>query len=78
MAYQVLARKWRPKTFAELTGQEHVVTALTRALESPRVVSWAFDHYLNIAPPSFVAEVLERVPRRPRTGAFRPSEALGT
>ena len=33
MAYQVLARKWRPKTFAELTGQEHVVTALTRALE---------------------------------------------
>jgi len=33
VAYQVLARKWRPKTFAELTGQEHVVTALTRALE---------------------------------------------
>ena len=28
MTYQVLARKWRPKTFAELAGQEHVVTAL--------------------------------------------------
>src|SRR5437879_3363652 len=33
MSYQVLARKWRPKTFAELVGQEHVVTALTNALE---------------------------------------------
>src|SRR5437762_13040700 len=32
MSYQVLARKWRPKTFAELVGQEHVVTALTNAL----------------------------------------------
>jgi DNA polymerase-3 subunit gamma/tau len=32
MSYQVLARKWRPKTFAELTGQGHVVTALQNAL----------------------------------------------
>jgi DNA polymerase-3 subunit gamma/tau len=32
MTYQALARKWRPKTFAELAGQEHVVTALTNAL----------------------------------------------
>jgi len=32
MSYQVLARKWRPKTFAELSGQEHVVTALSNAL----------------------------------------------
>ena len=41
MSYQVLARKWRPKTFAELVGQEHVVTALTNALDArpaaPRV-----------------------------------------
>src|SRR5512144_1852376 len=29
MTYQVLARKWRPKTFAELVGQAHVVQALT-------------------------------------------------
>ena len=33
MTYQALARKWRPRTFAELTGQEHVVRALTNALE---------------------------------------------
>ncbi|HVC49761.1 MAG TPA: DNA polymerase III subunit gamma/tau [Burkholderiales bacterium] len=33
MAYLVLARKWRPKTFTELVGQEHVVKALTNALD---------------------------------------------
>ncbi len=33
MTYQALARKWRPKTFAELSGQEHVVRALSNALE---------------------------------------------
>ena len=32
MAYQVLARKWRPGTFAELVGQQHVVRALSNAL----------------------------------------------
>jgi DNA polymerase-3 subunit gamma/tau len=37
MSYQVLARKWRPKTFAELVGQEHVVTALTNALTRGRL-----------------------------------------
>ncbi|WP_461057045.1 DNA polymerase III subunit gamma/tau [Silanimonas algicola] len=37
MAYLVLARKWRPKRFAELVGQEHVVRALSNALESGRV-----------------------------------------
>jgi DNA polymerase III subunit gamma/tau len=37
MTYQVLARKWRPKTFAELAGQEHVITALTNALSRGRL-----------------------------------------
>jgi DNA polymerase-3 subunit gamma/tau len=37
MTYQALARKWRPKTFAELAGQEHVVTALTNALARGRL-----------------------------------------
>jgi len=37
MSYQALARKWRPKTFAELSGQEHVVRALTNALEGGRL-----------------------------------------
>ena len=37
MSYLVLARKWRPKRFAELAGQEHVVRALVNALDSGRV-----------------------------------------
>ena len=37
MSYLVLARKWRPKRFSELVGQEHVVRALTNALDSGRV-----------------------------------------
>src|SRR5476651_448972 len=37
MSYIVLARKWRPKRFAELVGQEHVVRALSNALDSGKV-----------------------------------------
>jgi DNA polymerase-3 subunit gamma/tau len=37
MTYQVLARKWRPRDFASLVGQEHVVRALTHALEQQRL-----------------------------------------
>ncbi|ULJ64333.1 DNA polymerase III subunit gamma/tau [Wielerella bovis] len=36
-AYQVLARKWRPKTFADLVGQQHVVKALKNALDKGRL-----------------------------------------
>ncbi len=37
MSYQVLARKWRPKNFSELMGQEHVVTVLVNALNQKRL-----------------------------------------
>src|SRR5689334_14813162 len=37
MSYQVLARKWRPRNFAELAGQEHVVRALANALDQNRL-----------------------------------------
>ena len=37
MSYQALARKWRPRRFSELVGQEHVVRALTHALDSGRL-----------------------------------------
>ncbi|OOO02637.1 MAG: DNA polymerase III subunit tau [Chromatiales bacterium USCg_Taylor] len=37
MSYRVLARKWRPRRFEELVGQEHVVRALTNALNSGRI-----------------------------------------
>ena len=43
MSYQVLARKWRPKSFATLIGQEHVVQALTHALDTGRLHhAWLF------------------------------------
>jgi DNA polymerase-3 subunit gamma/tau len=37
MSYQVLARKWRPRNFASLVGQEHVVKALRHALAEQRL-----------------------------------------
>jgi DNA polymerase-3 subunit gamma/tau len=37
MSYQVLARKWRPKTFRELVGQEHVTQALINGLDQDRL-----------------------------------------
>ena len=37
MSYQVLARKWRPRGFAEMVGQEHVLRALSNALDSGRL-----------------------------------------
>ena len=37
MSYQVLARKWRPKSFESLVGQDAVVRALTHALDANRL-----------------------------------------
>ncbi|WJW76317.1 DNA polymerase III subunit gamma/tau [Thiohalobacter sp. IOR34] len=37
MSYQVLARKWRPRNFHEMVGQEHVLRALVNALDNDRL-----------------------------------------
>ncbi|HEX3372436.1 MAG TPA: DNA polymerase III subunit gamma/tau, partial [Candidatus Acidoferrales bacterium] len=37
MSYQVIARKWRPQTFADVVGQEHVTRTLSNAIQSGRV-----------------------------------------
>ncbi len=37
MSYQVLARKWRPRTFHEMVGQEHILRMLTNALDNQRL-----------------------------------------
>lgn len=42
MSYQVLARKWRPRDFSTLVGQEHVVRPLTHALQQ----QWLHHAYL--------------------------------
>ena len=38
MSYQVLARKWRPRTYPEMVGQQHVLQALVNALDAQRQV----------------------------------------
>ena len=35
--YQVIARRWRPKQFDELVGQDHIVRTLSNAIESQRI-----------------------------------------
>jgi len=37
MSYQVIARKWRPQTFADVVGQQHVTRTLSNAIQSGRV-----------------------------------------
>ena len=37
MSYQVIARKWRPQTFEEVTGQEHITQTLRNALDHDRL-----------------------------------------
>ena len=37
MTYQVLARKWRPKSFSDMAGQEHVLQTLVHALDNQRL-----------------------------------------
>jgi DNA polymerase III subunit gamma/tau len=37
MSYQVIARKWRPQTFADVVGQQHVTRTLSNAIQSSRV-----------------------------------------
>lgn len=45
-AYQVIARRWRPKQFEELVGQEHIVRTLKNAIESGRIA----HAYLFVGP----------------------------
>jgi len=37
MSYLVLARKWRPKSFADMVGQQHIARVLTNAIQSERI-----------------------------------------
>ena len=42
MSYLVLARKWRPQTFSDLVGQEHVSRTLGNAIQTNRVATDKF------------------------------------
>jgi len=37
MSYKVLARKWRPGSFSEVVGQQHILQSLSHALDSERL-----------------------------------------
>ena len=40
MSYQVIARKWRPQTFKDLVGQQHVAETLANAISNDRVARY--------------------------------------
>lgn len=54
MSYQVLARKWRPQTFADVVGREHVLTALANGLSLGRI------HHAYLFPAPVASENLYR------------------
>lgn len=57
MAYEVLARKWRPKTFDDVVGQEHVTRTLRNAIETGRVA----HAYLFVGPRGIGKTTLSRI-----------------
>lgn len=57
MAYEVLARKWRPKQFSDVVGQSHVTRTLTNAIESGRIA----HAYLFIGPRGIGKTSLSRI-----------------
>lgn len=57
MAYEVLARKWRPKHFDDVIGQEHVTNTLRHAIESDRIA----HAYLFIGPRGIGKTTLSRI-----------------
>ena len=57
MAYEVLARKWRPKTFEDVVGQEHVTRTLKNAIETERIA----HAYLFVGPRGIGKTSLARI-----------------
>lgn len=57
MAYEVIARKWRPQQFEDVVGQEHVVRTLTNAISSNRIA----HAYLFVGPRGIGKTTLARI-----------------
>ena len=60
MSYQVLARKWRPQTFADVVGQEHVLTAGERLVARSHPSRLSFSGTRGVGKTS-IARLLAKV-----------------
>ena len=80
-AYQVIARRWRPKQFNELVGQDHIVRTLSNAINSKRIAhAYLFvprgTGKTSIARLSLRLSTLKAVPVRRPTMSLRPVRPL--
>ena len=78
MSYQVLARKWRPKNFQELIGQEHVVNVLEGPFARDKVHQ-RMDQLHELLTPYVVGAGGEKIPYSflPNEQAFHNSLTTG-
>ena len=75
MAYQVIARKWRPQTFAEVVGQQHVTRTLQNALRSNRLAhAYVFSGVRGVGKTS-TARILAKALNCERGPAAEPCNA---
>src|SRR3954465_7506198 len=72
MAYQVLARKWRPQNFSSLVGQEPIVTALRNALQEGRIAQAYLFSGIRGVGKTTAARVLAKAPNCERGPAADP------
>ncbi|MEM1202024.1 MAG: DNA polymerase III subunit gamma/tau [Acidobacteriota bacterium] len=78
MAYQVLARKWRPQDFSSLIGQEHVVTALRNGLTEDRVAQAYLFSGIRGVGKTTAARVFAKALNCERGGANGPCNECGS
>ena len=74
MNYQVTARKWRPQTFGEVVGQEHITTTLQNALTSGRIA----QSYLFCGPRGVGKTTAARILAKALNCANRPESEAGS
>src|SRR5271157_5067644 len=68
MAYQVIARKWRPQTFSDLVGQQHVTDTLSNAIKNNRVAhSYIFSGARGVGKTTAARMLAKKLPQAHRS-----------